>query len=292
MTAQSICPCSVSLSSSSSSGRRSHSQSWRPIGIGENVSIIMCIHTFLVSLYVCMCVFLCAWIVACLSLCVCLRLCVRFLALLRTYEWCARYNVVIDTFWYQITWNYNKQHGTQTYTYRTTHTHRCKLVITVFVTTEGRRQQQQQKQIIAALPAGAISGARLCVCVCLWCACRRDRQQLTCIGQAQILLCLREHAFCCIYIITTNNSNLCSILQFEQSKGAKMRAHGNTARDTHTLASACIRIHVHVWICLWRSIFFSRWMLFAASSSRSFDMASTTAQIETRFTLWRSCCCT
>lgn len=123
MTAQSICPCSVSLSSSSSSGRRSHSQSWRPIGIGENVSIIMCIHTFLVSLYVCMCVFLCAWIVACLSLCVCLRLCVRFLALLRTYEWCARYNVVIDTFWYQITWNYNKQHGTQTYTYRTTHTH-------------------------------------------------------------------------------------------------------------------------------------------------------------------------
>lgn len=94
------------------------------------------------------------------------------------------------------------------------------------------------------------------VCVCLCCACRRDRHQLRCIGQAQILFCLREHAYCCIYIITTNNSNLCSILQFEQSKSAKMRAHGNTARDTHTLARAYIRIRMHVWICLWRSIFF------------------------------------
>lgn len=37
------------------------------------------------------------------------------------------------------------------------------LVITVFVTIEGRQQQQQQKQIVEALPAGAISGAPLCI---------------------------------------------------------------------------------------------------------------------------------
>lgn len=72
-----------------------------------------------------------------------------------------------------------------------------------------------------------------------------------------------------------------------------MRAHGNTARDTHTHW----RAHVYVYMCMCEfaygdQFFFQRWMLFAASSSRSFDMASTTAQIETRFTLWRSCCCT
>lgn len=56
-------------------------------------------------------------------------------------------------------------------------------------------------------------------------------------------------------------SNLCSILQFQQSKGAKMRAHGNTARDTQTLAhvrwnSACIRLRACVNLLMAINFFF------------------------------------
>lgn len=149
---------------------------------------LLCAYTrfLLACMYACVCV--CVPFFVCV--CVLVRLCVRFLALLRTYEWCARYNVVIDTFWYQITWNYNKQHGTQTHT-RTHHIHTHTQMYACYYSV--CHNWRPATAAATKTDCRSIASWRNFRCSTLYCECR-DRHELICIGQAQNL-CYWKHVF-------------------------------------------------------------------------------------------------